>query len=182
MVKKLDENFIDKWAIVDVGEYEYNDIINLVKNDIETQKTITKSTLERILNWKSARSKGNIQKREYEEYSSTFTEILSGENKIEKLNDLYGIGISIASTILHFIYPNDYPIVDVRTVEALQLLGYVDKAVKVSAIRDTIKGYRMYRAIIFEISKKTKRSLREIDKALFKFHKIESLKELNQSI
>ena len=176
-MKKLDENFIDKWAIVDVGEYEYNNIIKLVKNDIKTQNTITKSTLESILNWKSARSKGNIQKREYEEYSSTFTEILSGENKIEKLNDLYGIGISIASTILHFVYPDDYPIVDVRTVEALQLLGYLANDVKMSTIRDTIEGYYTYRSIILEIFKKVKRKLRKIDKALFKFHKVESLKE-----
>ncbi len=49
--------------------------------------------------------------------------------------------------------------------------------VKMSAIRDTIKGYHIYRSIILEISKKVKRKLREIDKALFKFHKIKSLEE-----
>ena len=63
---------------------------------------------------------------------------------------------------------------DFRTIEALQLLGYIDKTVKVSAIRDTIKGYHTYRSIIMEIAKKVKRKLREIDKALFKFHKIKS--------
>ena len=63
---------------------------------------------------------------------------------------------------------------DFRTIEALQFLGYIDKDIKVSAIRDTPKGYYSYRSIIMEITKKTKRKLREIDKALFKFHKIES--------
>jgi len=165
------EEFIDKWSNIDVDEYEYNNIIKLVKNDIETENTITESTFERIINWKSARSKGYTRKREYEEYKNTFTEILTTENKLGQLKKLYGIGVSIASCILHFIYPDDYPIVDVRTVEALQLLGYIDKDVK----RDTIKGYHTYRSIIFELSKKVKRNLREIDKALFKFHKIKSL-------
>jgi len=169
---KLDEEFIDKWSNIDVDEYEYNSVIELVKNDIETQHTIIESTFERIMNWKSARSKGNIRKREYEEYKNTFTKILSVENKLEKLDDLFGIGVPIASTILHFIYPDDYPIVDFRTVEALQLLGYIDKDIKMSDIRDTIEGYYSYRSIIMEIAKKVKRKLREIDKALFKFHKI----------
>lgn len=173
----MDEAFIDKWSNIDVDEYEYNSIIKLVKNDIETQHTISESTFDRIINWKSPRSKGNIHKQKYEEISKTFTEILSIENKLEKLKGIYGIGISIASCILHFIYPDDYPIVDVRTVEALQSLGYIDKDVKVSAIRDTIKGYHTYRSKILEISKKVKRKLREIDKALFKFHKIKSLEE-----
>lgn len=178
MVIKLDEGFIDKWSNIDVDEYEYNNIIELVKNDIETENTITESTFERIMNWKSARSKGNIYKQKHEEISKTITESLSVENKIEKLTDLYGIGVSIASTILHFIYPDVYPIIDFRTIEALQLLGHINKDVKMTDIRDTIKGYDSYRSIILEISKKVKRKLREIDKALFKFHKIESLKEL----
>lgn len=177
--KTLDiEEFIDKWSNIDVDEHEYNSIIKLVKNDIEIENTIIESTFERIMNWKSARSKGNIRKREYEEYKNTFTEILSVENKLEKLEGLYGIGVSIASCILHFIYPDDYPIVDFRTIEALQLLGYIDKDVKMSDIRDIIKGYYSYRSIILDISKKTNKKLREIDKALFKFHKIESLKRL----
>ncbi len=42
---KLDEEFIDKWSNIDVDEYEYNNIIKLVKNDIETENTITESTI-----------------------------------------------------------------------------------------------------------------------------------------
>jgi len=91
-------------------------------------------------------------------------------------NKIYGVGFSIASTILHFIYPDDYPIIDVRTIEALQLLGYLDKDTKMTAIRGTKEGYDSYRSKIFEISKKSKRTLREVDKALFKYHKIKSLK------
>ena len=170
----MDEEFIDKWSNIDVGEYEYNDIIKLVKNDIETQHTISESTFDRIINWKSARSKGNIHKQKYEGISKTFTEIFSIDNKLEKLIGIFGIGVSIGSCILHFIYPDDYPIVDFRTIEALQLLGDIDKDVKMSAIKDTIKGYHIYRSIILDISKKTNKKLREIDKALFKFHKIES--------
>ena len=40
---KLDEEFIDKWSNIDVDEYEYNDIIKLVKNDIKTQNKTSRS-------------------------------------------------------------------------------------------------------------------------------------------
>ena len=157
--KFIDEEFVDKWSNIDVDECEYNNIIKLVKNDIEAENTITEATFERIINWKSARSKGNIRKQKCEEISKTITESLSTENKLEKLIKIHGIHISIASTILHFIYPDEYPIVDFRTIEALQLLGYIDKDVKMTDIRNSIEGYDSYCSKIFELSKKVKRKL-----------------------
>lgn len=56
-------------------------------------------------------------------YENCFVKILQDScddgRKIEMLDDLPGIGIPVASAILHFIKPDRFPIVDFRTVEAL---------------------------------------------------------------
>ena len=170
----IDEKFIDKWGQVDLEEYEYNHIKKLVDKDIETINVISKATLEAILNWKASRTKGKVNWENFKDYSNAFKEILElpPEKKLEKLTDLAGFGVSIASAILHFIYLDEFPIVDIRTVETLQAIGYIDKNKSVYSVRDTIKGYFYYRSVILDIAKTYEKSLREIDKTLFKYHKI----------
>lgn len=179
----IDEKFIDKWGPIDIEDYEYNHIKKLVDSDIKNIHAISKATLEALLNWKASRTKGKLNWNNFEEYEKTFKVILElpKENKLEKLTELAGFGVSISSAILHFIYPSEFPIIDIRAVETLQATGYIDKNKSIYSIRDTIKGYYFYRSVILEIAKTCRKSLREIDKALFKYHKIK-LSKFNQSL
>lgn len=81
------------------------------------------------------------------------------------LDELYGIGVPVASTILHFIYPSIFPIMDVRAAEALYYSGYLN------AKSRTQNNYANYRRVITDIAQQNKCSLRELDKALFAYHK-----------
>ncbi len=178
--KKINFAFIKKWESINIEEFEYRRILDLVKKDIETHKTITKSTLKEILTWKSPRTKGKVDWNNYKEYLDKLNRILnlSEEEKINTILNLAGIGVSVGSTILHFIYPNKFPIVDFRTVRALQHERYLDKTKSVSFYSGTAKGYKIYKSVILTIKKKYKRwSLRQIDKALFAYHKIELYKK-----
>jgi len=170
----IDENFINKWEPIDLEDYEYNNIKKLVDNDINNIKCISKTSLEALLNWKASRTKGKLDWDNFEEYEKIFKKILElpKENKLAKLTKLAGFGVSISSAILHFIYPNEFPIIDFRTVETLKALGYIDKNRSIYSIRDTIKGYYYYRSVVLDIAKKCKKNLRDVDKALFKYHKI----------
>ena len=136
--------------------------------------TISKSTFERLINWKSPRTKGKLKLDNYDKYSDKFAYILSlpTNEKLNQLNTLEGIGISVASTILHFIYPEEIPIVDFRVIQCLQKFSYLDPLKKVSFYRDNPKGYILYRNEIFKLASKLKVDLRQLDKALFAFHKI----------
>jgi len=170
----IDEKFIDKWGPIDIEDFEYNNIKRLVEGDIKKIISISKATLEALLNWKASRTKGKLNWENFEDYEKKFKEILElpKENKLGKLTELAGFGVSIASAVLHFIYPNEFPIIDIRTVETLQATDYIDKNKSIYSIRDTIKGYYYYRSVILDIAKKCKKSLRDVDKALFKYHKI----------
>lgn len=170
----IDEEFVDKWGPIDLEDYEYNNIKKSVDNDIRNINGISKATLKALLDWKASRTKGKVNWDNFKQYKEIFKEILEllKEDKLKKLTELAGFGIPIASTLLHFIYPNEFPIIDIRTVESLQALGYIDKNKSLYSIRDTIKGYYFYRSVILDIVRKCKKSLRDVDKALFKYHKI----------
>lgn len=125
-----------------------------------------------ILNWKSPRVKGIVRKDDFNYYAKGIKQAISASEsqKIEILDDLYGIGIPVASTILHIIYPKIYPIVDFRTVEVLKKAGYFNKSMYF--YRNTLKGYDIFRAAIKDIANQNpKWNLRQIDRALFAYHK-----------
>ena len=82
-----------------------------------------------------------------------------------------GVRIAVASTILHFIYPNKFPIIDVNTIKALKEFGYYDTSINIGKLRDSPEAYNNFRKKILNIQKilGNSWSLRRIDKALFAF-------------
>lgn len=181
MKKKIDDVFIKKWQnnYDENDENEYNEIISLVKEDIKKSETISPSSFEKLYKWKTrGRSFHNIKMQDYNEIHSMNIKIalnLPDNKKIYMLNGLPGIGIPVASTLLHFIYSNTFPIIDERTIKALKYFEYLDKKKSVNQLRDSPEGYNRYRDEILKIQKKCKESwnLREIDQALFAFEKKE---------
>lgn len=87
---------------------------------------------------------------------------------------LPGVRMPVASTILHFIYPKRFPIVDYRTVETLQHFDCLNKSRSRYFFRDTIAGYRVFQRVMLNIARQRQKwSLRQIDRALFAYHKEE---------
>ena len=80
--------------------------------------------------------------------------------RIERLTELVGVSWPMASTILHFVFPERYPIIDIR---AMNTLGGPDPA------GFDIEKWKMY----FELCRKTAKeygvSLRDLDRALWTY-------------
>jgi len=174
----IDDAFIDRWEAeydkIEGDDKKYDKIIEQVKEDISRIGTISKDTLEEIYNWKAARAKGYVKWEDYSKYEEAIGNSLRAPEDKKKaiLDDLPGIGIPVASTILHFVYPETFSIVDIRTVEFLQNAGYLDKLKSYYYFRDTIQGYSFFCHVIKEISQRLpKKRLRQIDKAMFENHK-----------
>ena len=170
---KIDSTFIEHWAPeydkIAPDEPEYLSLIERVNQEIKNHKSIPPETLERIINWKSPRAKGTIKWTNYDIYSNAFRETLYPQNpaKMALLVRLPGFGAPVASTILHFIFPDVYPIYDFRTVEVLNRFGYL-KSKTVSPSR-----YPEFQKAIQEIRTRLPHyTLRDIDRALFAYHKI----------
>ncbi|MEM2374309.1 MAG: hypothetical protein QXI11_07695 [Thermoproteota archaeon] len=170
----IDNSFIEFWSKKyddsDVGsdEEDYREILKKVSQEVNQQGTITKSTFFLILNWKAPRVKGIIKNRCFHEYEEGIKKAIEApdEQKLQILDELYGIGIPIASTILHFIYPSTFPIMDVRVTEVLHHFGYLKAKTR------SRSNYVEFRRIILSMSQCFRCTLREIDRALFAYHKI----------
>lgn len=181
LLKKLNYNFMDKIVIdnsfiskwhpryeeTEVDQRAYEQIILAVADDIKKLGTLSNDVFKRILVWKSPRLMGIVKLEKFNSYYSPAIKnvlIVSDDQKLKILDDLYGIGAPTASTILHFIYPDKFPIIDVRTIRALFTNGYIEH--KSTGARN----YSEFRNAILSIKKVASNySLREIDRAPFCF-------------
>ena len=170
---KIDYEFISarhpKYDQIANDEVEYSNLVALVKKEVEQKSTISKETFIRILNWKSPRVKGIVRLNEFYIYEKGISDAHNAEEdeKLIILLRMYGIGTPVGSTILHFMYPNSFPIIDMRTAETLYYAGRIK-----SKLTD-FSHYASFRSEILKIARENPSfSLREIDRALFTYHKI----------
>ena len=175
---RVDDQFIANWH-PQYGESEHDELayqclVKRVRMEVSELSTISRSTFEEIYDWKAARARRHVQWDDFQMYESALRNALTApdDQKVEVLVGLPGIGMPVASTILHFIYPTSFPIVDFRTVETLQHFRCLDKSRSRHFFRDTAAGYQVFRRAMLKIARENvKWSLREIDRALFAYHK-----------
>ena len=85
---------------------------------------------------------------------------------MQALLKLRGVGVPIASTLLHFAFPEDYPILDVRALEAL---GSPPRSVY------PVSLWLSYLEACRELASRHRVSIRTLDKALWQWSKERSL-------
>jgi hypothetical protein len=170
---KIDYSFISAWHPrydeVANDQAEYRLLVALTNTEIAEKGTLTKQTFMRVLNWKSPRVKGIVKLNEFEVYERGIKAAHTAEEKkkLGVLCRLHGVGAPVGSTILHFMYPDSFPIIDVRTAETLHYAGRIER-------RSTDSSqYASFRSVMLDILRETSCfTLRQIDRALFAFHKI----------
>lgn len=170
----IDRAFIELWSknydSHETDEPDYKIILGKVIREVRLTASIKKETFIQLISWKSPRLKGIIKLDKYDNlYRPAIDRCIAEDKmkvKLKMLINLYGIKIPTATTILHFIYPDEIPIIDCRTVAALHHFGYIHFT------QITESNYWIFYDAIKRIKYETKASLREIDRALFSFHKI----------
>ncbi len=168
----IDSEFIEKWEPkydeIESDQNEYLRLVKQVSDEINDNQNIKLETFKKIIDWKSSRAKGYVKWDNYNIYQRIFKQIINPESsqKMRTLDALPGIGPPVASTILHFIYPDVFPIYDFRTVEVLKYFNYL------TSITVSLAQYPNFTEIILKIRKNlVNYDLRQIDRALFAFHK-----------
>lgn len=169
----IDAGFINEWEKHydedDIGgdDEDYKRICKKVSEETSLG-TISKVTFIEILNWKAPRLKGIIRLDEFSDYEIGIKKALNApdDQKLSILDDFYGIGVPTASTILHLIYPSKFPIMDKRIAETLKYHKGLERDTK------SAKNYTRFCEVIHNIKQESGCTLREIDKAIFAYHKI----------
>ena len=102
--------------------------------------------------------------------NNEISELISFSEKLIKLTDyksenkIDGFSVSFLTTLLHFYFPNLYPILDRRVLNGLKLITETDLDTQgqVKNLKD------FYSKLIWEFKQKTKnQTIRELDKKLF---------------
>ena len=189
MTPQIDDAFIRTWHprydLTENDEPEYRRLVNQVADDIRTAGTISKETFLAIWKWKRAiRAIRHVKLEEYESrYAEAFRRAARepAERRLPALlangAKLPGVDAPSGSTIVHFIYPETMPIIDIRTVEVLF------EARCVSTKQRNLKRYEEFRHAIDVIRARCPDwSLREIDRALFAYHKQMMDKEVQAAL
>lgn len=82
--------------------------------------------------------------------------------RLRVLLGLRGVGVAVASVVLHFGDPDRYPIYDVRVRAALRRIGVRRR------FPPTAVGWVAYAAVLRELATRHRVSLRTLDKALWR--------------
>jgi hypothetical protein len=181
MTLLIDDAFISKWhpkydELEPGDEKKYEALVHTVDEEMKSKKrTISKETFLDIWKWKGAmRVIRHVRLDEYDSrYAEAFRRVASEppERKLAVLlgpgRKLPGVGAPTGSTIIHFIDPENTPIIDVRTVEVLV------EARRISTKQRDLEHYEQFRKAIDLIRNDCpERTLRQIDRALFAYHKL----------
>jgi hypothetical protein len=175
----IDDAFIREWEpkydLIENDEKEYQRLIPEVARDIASTGTISEATFLAIWNWKGAmRVIGHIVLSAYDTlYAPAFHRAASepAERKLATLIapsvKLPGVEAATGSTVIHFMHPQLMPIIDVRTI------GVLFVARLISTKSKDLAHYEEFRRAIDGIrSRCPSWTLRQIDRALFAYHKL----------
>jgi hypothetical protein len=148
-----------------------NEIANRNGNvDIEILRRIALWKLDRVLEVSCATLE-RLQSLATDDHLRANSE--ATQSLIMELLDCAGVGLPMASTILKFLRPDIFPIIDVRAYRALY-----GKKVYFSQLSDDrkIELYLQYVSDVGAISQKLNRPLKDIDEQLYEFDRIHNEK------
>jgi hypothetical protein len=178
MTIRIDDAFVSKWDPkydeTEGDDSEYRRLTEVVHRDVKSRGTISREAFQAIWKWKGAmRVIRHVKIEQYDTlYAEAFRRAASEppEKKLDALlapgEKLPGVGAPTGSTILHFMHSESMPIIDVRTVEVLFEAGCI------STKQRDLGHYEEFRKAIECIEHRCpSRTLRQIDRALFAYHK-----------
>jgi thermostable 8-oxoguanine DNA glycosylase len=170
---QIGNQYIRDWASqyddpnVGGDEADYNLILAKVSDEMSHIGTLSQETFTQVMDWKASRAKGKVNWDDFASYQRIikYATEAHDEIKLAILCSLDGVGVPVASTILHFIYPNRFSIVDYRVTEVLYDAG------KLTSHSITQSSYKVYMRLIMDICDEIACDIRNLDRALFACHK-----------
>lgn len=150
---------------------EYNIEKQLFKKgqQIRAKGWMSKYEFMSICLWKSRRPKQLYLQNTEGQIKAITSKAFSEDDeraKIEHLIQLKGVETPTASALLSVVYPDEYPIIDIRCVSALKELNYINWTTITSS------SWVKYLEIVRGIAKDYGKTPRDVEKGLFAYNRI----------
>jgi hypothetical protein len=126
---------------------------------------LTRAELRWVGEWKSPRIRPQIARNSEAGVRGLTAVAFLAQNdgmRLRLLLGLRGVGVAVASVMLHFADPRRYPIYDVRVRAALRRIGVRRRCPPTAA------GWTAYAATLRDLAVRHRVSLRTLDKALWR--------------
>ena len=172
----IDRYFVLKWSYIYDKRFEGGKAGSeekAIREWLSTQedpKYLDKEYFVRLGKWKSARATKHYKSNNSKNVIDITREAFIATNDLVKLKllmTLNGVGVPVASTILHYLQPNQFPIFDYHCRNVLDEAGLWKRDKKDA----TDKAWLDYIKTMRELANKLGVSLRELDKAMFAYDK-----------
>lgn len=138
-----------------------------MKKLLRQRKYLTREEFVKVGLWKSKRQERNYKSRENDDLTvREITEFAfkakSERARMKSLTVLKGVSWPVASVILHFVFPDKYPILDFRVIWSL---GWEQPK------QYDFNFWQRYVKTLKSLSKQYKVSLRDLDKGFWEYSK-----------
>jgi hypothetical protein len=152
-------------ALAERYEYDDDERVRAAGEAARSRGYYTRDEFLQICAWKTGRSKSKVAsngEQEVERATGAAFEAQDEAERIEALLALNGVGVPTASVLLHFAFPREYPILDVRALESLGQRGRTTYSVSY---------WLKYLDACRRLAEDHGVSLRVLDKALWQYSK-----------
>ncbi len=125
----------------------------------------TRAEFIEVCGWKTVRSRPKVAANTEAAVADATGRALASVDeaaRVSALLELEGVGVPTASTLLYFVFPDDYPILDVR---ALESLGVKPRSTY------PVSFWLAYLAACRALARRARVSIRTLDKALWEYSK-----------
>ncbi len=134
---------------------------------------LTKSELEKICRWKSARAINHIKRNSRDRIKRRTRNAFRSHDELEKVDhliSLHGVGIPMASSILMLTNPKRYGVIDIRVWQLLHTMRFVSG--NPNGVGFSRKQWYNYLLVIRHFARKYNVGARDVERTLFKFHEL----------
>lgn len=142
-----------------------DDEVERIGQEVQQRRCLTNDDLLGLVRWKSPRTMWLAEKNE-DSFTCEVTRAALGTSnerlRIEALTLLDGVAWPVASVVLHFCVPNQYPILDVR---ALWTLGFDERPTY------HFKFWSCYVHFCRDLRSTLNLTMRELDRGLWMYSK-----------
>jgi hypothetical protein len=132
---------------------------------------LTQSEFEAVCVWKSARAIQHIRANSPSEIRQATQRALATRDEDRRLSELLalrGVAVPTASSILMFIDPKRYGVIDIRVWQLLYAVGAV--TTKPAGAGFSANDWRKFLAILRPMAGRFRVSVRDLERALFSVH------------
>jgi len=174
----IDQSFVARWSTEYDNHFQSGDTTawdreKQLRSWLLSQSSLKYFDRKHFLlhgEWKLPRQRQNYLRNTDTEIRRATQEAYCELNPVKKLNSLtrlHGVGRTVAASILHFLLPDEFAVFDFHCRAVLFETGYWHRP----GSDDSLDSWLDYNRIMVALAHQTGVSLRNLDKALWAYHK-----------